>query len=123
MMNNECCKGLSEEECCGGNMNGGCGEGGCGTGGCCDDEDACGVESGMYVENCDIVQVNQPAPMFRGMTAYLKGKSEFVKIGLDDYRGKWVVLFFYPRDFTFICPTEIKGFAKMRGEFKNMNCE
>jgi len=33
-------------------------------------------------------------------------------ISLADYKGRWVVLFFYPRDFTFICPTELKEFAK-----------
>lgn len=48
--------------------------------------------------------------------AYCAG--EFVKGRLSDYRGKWVVLFFYPRDFTFVCPTEIKGFANKENEFK-----
>lgn len=36
-------------------------------------------------------------------------------------KGKWTVLFFYPLDFTFICPTEIKGFAKHEEEFKKLN--
>ena len=55
------------------------------------------------------VQVGQPAPEFA-----LKGvkDGEFVDVKLSDYRGKWVVLFFYPLDFTFVCPTEIQGFAK-----------
>src|SRR3989344_906101 len=35
------------------------------------------------------------------------------KISLSDYKGKWVVLFFYPADFTFVCPTEIKDFEKL----------
>ncbi|MBL0226048.1 MAG: peroxiredoxin [Geobacteraceae bacterium] len=48
---------------------------------------------------------------------------EFRKISLSDYRGKWVVLFFYPGDFTFVCPTEIKGFNKALGEFKAANTE
>lgn len=54
------------------------------------------------------VQVGQPAPDFA-----LKGvvDGEFVDVKLSDYRGKWVVLFFYPLDFTFVCPTEIRGFA------------
>ncbi|MFH1899034.1 MAG: peroxiredoxin, partial [Patescibacteria group bacterium] len=38
-----------------------------------------------------------------------------------DYKGKWVVLFFYPLDFTFVCPTEIRGFAKHEDEFKKAN--
>lgn len=46
---------------------------------------------------------------------------EFKKISLSDYRGKWVVLFFYPGDFTFVCPTEIKGFNKALTEFTAIN--
>ena len=48
---------------------------------------------------------------------------EFKKISLNDYRGKWVVLFFYPADFTFVCPTEIKGFNKSLAEFTKANAE
>jgi len=48
---------------------------------------------------------------------------EFKKINLADYRGKWVVLFFYPADFTFVCPTEIKGFSKALQEFRQANAE
>jgi peroxiredoxin (alkyl hydroperoxide reductase subunit C) len=51
--------------------------------------------------------------------AYHKGN--FVKGKLSDYTGKWVVLFFYPEDFTFVCPTEIKSFAKLHNEFENEN--
>jgi peroxiredoxin 2/4 len=43
------------------------------------------------------------------LEAYVNG--EIKKISLSDYKGKWIVLFFYPLDFTFVCPTEIKGFA------------
>lgn len=57
------------------------------------------------------------------MLAYQKGKDEFVRVSLSDYKGKWLVLFFYPRDFTFICPTEIKGFAKQEEEFRKLGCE
>ncbi len=48
-------------------------------------------------------------------------QGEVKKIQLSDYRGKWVVLFFYPLDFTFICPTEIEGFAKRESDFSNSN--
>lgn len=48
---------------------------------------------------------------------------EFKKISLSDYKGKWVVLFFYPADFTFVCPTEIKGFNKSLAEFSKANAE
>lgn len=62
-----------------------------------------------------MLKIGQPAPDFSAVTTYSKG--EFHQVGLKDYKGKWVVLFFYPRDFTFICPTEIKEFAATEGEF------
>lgn len=66
-------------------------------------------------------QVGQPAPIFEDMLTYHQG--EFRKISSHDYKGKWLVLFFYPRDFTFICPTEIEEFGKMYEDFKKLNCE
>jgi alkyl hydroperoxide reductase subunit AhpC len=48
---------------------------------------------------------------------------EFKKINLTDYRGKWVVLFFYPGDFTFVCPTELKGFNASLTEFVKANAQ
>ncbi len=44
-------------------------------------------------------------------------------INLSDLRGKWVLLFFYPLDFTFVCPTEIVSFNKALGDFRDRNCE
>jgi alkyl hydroperoxide reductase subunit AhpC len=60
------------------------------------------------------IQVGQIAPDFE-LDAVV-GK-EFKKVKLSDYRGKWVVLFFYPLDFTFVCPTEIKGFSERYQDF------
>jgi len=51
--------------------------------------------------------------------AYFAG--DFKKIRLNSYRGKWVVLFFYPLDFTFVCPTEIKEFARKEKEFNELD--
>jgi alkyl hydroperoxide reductase subunit AhpC len=48
---------------------------------------------------------------------------EFRKISLTDYRGKWLVLFFYPADFTMVCPTEIKGFNEALAKFNEMGAE
>src|SRR5512137_2613283 len=48
---------------------------------------------------------------------------KITKGNFADYRGKWLVLFFYPGDFTFVCPTEIKGFNKALGEFRSANTE
>ncbi len=53
--------------------------------------------------------------------AYFNNKE--VKIKLSDYKGKWVVLVFYPADFTFICPTELVELAKCYEEFKKLNAE
>ncbi|KAJ3211273.1 Lanosterol synthase (Oxidosqualene--lanosterol cyclase) [Entophlyctis luteolus] len=44
-------------------------------------------------------------------------------IALSDYQGKWLVLFFYPLDFTFVCPTEIIEFSERAKEFKNLGCD
>ncbi|MFQ5539823.1 MAG: peroxiredoxin [Candidatus Binatia bacterium] len=42
---------------------------------------------------------------------------------LNSYQGKWLVLFFYPADFTFICPTEVAGFSKKASEFRMEKAE
>jgi peroxiredoxin (alkyl hydroperoxide reductase subunit C) len=49
-------------------------------------------------------------------SAYLNGKE--VQIRSEDYRGKWHVIYWYPLDFTFICPTEIRGFQALLDEFR-----
>jgi alkyl hydroperoxide reductase subunit AhpC len=73
--------------------------------------------------------VGQKAPEFKG-TAVVGGDATslspanaFTQISIDDYKGKWVVLFFYPLDFTFVCPTEIEDFGKHYAKFKELNCE
>jgi len=45
------------------------------------------------------------------------------KVKLSDFRGKWLVLFFYPADFTFVCPTELSEMADYYEEFKKLNTE
>jgi len=64
--------------------------------------------------------VSATAPDFSG-EAYVNG--EFKKISLSDYKGKKVVLFFYPLDFTFVCPTEIVAFADQIEDFRKRNTE
>jgi alkyl hydroperoxide reductase subunit AhpC len=49
--------------------------------------------------------------------AYMPGVAEAAEVSLADYRGSWIVLFFYPRDFTFVCPTELVAFAELSHEF------
>ncbi len=58
--------------------------------------------------------VTQPAPDFKA-TALVNG--EFKEITLSQFKGKKVVLFFYPLDFTFVCPTEILAFSEAAKEF------
>lgn len=63
------------------------------------------------------VAVRKPAPGF-DEEAYVRDNAGPTRIRLEDYRGSWVVLFFYPRDFTFVCPTEIQAFAALNQEFE-----
>jgi peroxiredoxin (alkyl hydroperoxide reductase subunit C) len=69
-------------------------------------------------------RVGQPAPDFNleAVVSKESGK-EFGQVSLRDFRGKWLVLFFYPADFTFVCPTEIKGFNESIETFKKLNAE
>ncbi|WP_439096664.1 redoxin domain-containing protein [Geobacter sulfurreducens] len=62
--------------------------------------------------------VGEPAPAFSLEAVVNK---EFKRVNLADYRGKWVVLFFYPGDFTFVCPTEIRGFNAAVDRFTELN--
>jgi peroxiredoxin (alkyl hydroperoxide reductase subunit C) len=63
-----------------------------------------------------IVKVGTPAPLFRA-EGYCRGESDPIRVDLAAYRGRWVVLFFYPRDFTFVCPTELNAFAELEDTF------
>ncbi len=64
--------------------------------------------------------VGKKAPAFKG-DAVING--DIKQISLADFKGKWKVLFFYPLDFTFVCPTEITAFSDKIEMFKKMNCE
>ncbi len=64
--------------------------------------------------------VTNPAPDFEA-TAVADG--EFKTIKLSDLKGKWVYLFFYPLDFTFVCPTEIIAFSEAHARFKELGVE
>jgi len=71
------------------------------------------------------VQVGKQAPHFE-VQAYDRTKdgtdAQFTTCKLSDLGGKWVCLYFYPLDFTFVCPTEIVAFNKAVGEFSDRNC-
>lgn len=62
------------------------------------------------------VRIGQKAPEFT--TPALKGR-EITELSLSDYAGQWVVLFFYPMDFTFVCPTELVEFSEAAEDFED----
>jgi peroxiredoxin (alkyl hydroperoxide reductase subunit C) len=68
------------------------------------------------------LRVGAMAPDFKAQ-AFIAGQSSFKEVGLRDFQGKWVCLFFYPLDFTFVCPTELRSFAQHEAEFKELGCQ
>lgn len=65
------------------------------------------------------VLVGKEAPNFKTKCV---SKNEYKDIELKDLRGKYVILFFYPLDFTFVCPTELHAFQDALEEFSKNNC-
>jgi len=61
-------------------------------------------------------RLNEPAPAF-------KAKTTHGERSLADYKGKWLILFSHPADFTPVCSTEFMAFAKLHDQFKAKNCE
>lgn len=70
--------------------------------------------------NTTFPAISKLAPEFKGQ-AVING--HFKDIQLSDYKGKYVVLFFYPLDFTFVCPTELIAFNEKLEEFQKLNTE
>ena len=66
--------------------------------------------------------VGKPAPDFT-METVLGDGEQFGTASLSDYRGKWLVLFFYPLDFTFVCPTEITALSDSASIFQDLDTE
>lgn len=81
----------------------------CGSGACCDES-----------SSNDCAMVGDKAPIFEAEA--LVGK-DFKNISSVDYKGKWILLFFYPLDFTFVCPTELLELNKRYKEFEELNCQ
>lgn len=69
---------------------------------------------------CSKAFIGKPAPDF---SADAVVDNDFKKVSLSDYKGKYVVLFFYPLDFTFVCPTEIIAFSDRAEEFNAINTQ
>lgn len=67
------------------------------------------------------VLVQKPAPEFKAQAVMPDGS--FKEVSLADYKGKYVILFFYPLDFTFVCPTEIIAFSDSAAEFEKLGVQ
>ncbi|MDW8479189.1 MAG: peroxiredoxin [Xanthomonadales bacterium] len=71
-----------------------------------------------------MIQIGEKLPPFR-LKAVIDSEPAraFAEIGHDSYPGQWLCLLFYPKDFTFVCPTELKGFAELEGQFRERGCQ
>lgn len=67
-----------------------------------------------------MIKIGQKIPDFQ-LDAFVN--NEIKKVNLKDYRGQWLILIFYPADFTFVCPTELEEAADLYPEFKKINAE
>jgi alkyl hydroperoxide reductase subunit AhpC len=72
-----------------------------------------------------LAKVGQPAPSFTlpSTKDATSPKNLGKEVGLSDYRGKWLIFFFYPLDFTFVCPTEILALSDRLDEFAELDAE
>ncbi len=68
------------------------------------------------------VLVGRKAPYF-STKAVINGGTIVQDFSLEQFKGKYVVLFFYPKDFTFVCPTELHAFQEKLEEFNTRDCE
>lgn len=83
------------------------------------DQDCCKTDC-CETDCCPVLQVGKKAPDFL-MEGYFKGDKK--RYSLADCKGKWTLLFFYPLDFTFVCPTELVELSKRHKEFEELNTQ
>jgi alkyl hydroperoxide reductase subunit AhpC len=69
-----------------------------------------------------MLTVGDAFPKFNVQACVSLEKNGFQAITNDTYKGKWTVFLFYPKDFTFVCPTELVEFGKKHKEFADRNC-
>lgn len=72
-----------------------------------------------------LAKVGEPAPAFKlkSTKGATSAKNLGAEISLSDYKGKWLIFFFYPLDFTFVCPTEIRALSDRLPEFQALDTE
>jgi peroxiredoxin (alkyl hydroperoxide reductase subunit C) len=83
---------------------------------CCNNENksgCCGDTNEHVKIGAKMIELDMPALI----------ENDVNKISLTDYKGKWYVLFFYPANFTFVCPTELEELANMYDKFRAIDCE
>jgi alkyl hydroperoxide reductase subunit AhpC len=68
-------------------------------------------------------RILEPAPDFKARAATGPGAPDVREVSLADYAGRWLVLFFYPRDFTSVCPTEVVEFSKRARELAALGAD
>jgi len=78
------------------------------------------VAARCFFEEQELPLVGNKAPDFTAQGVY---DQEFTTVSLEQYRGRYLILFFYPLDFTFVCPTEITAFSDRHAEFAALNCD
>lgn len=74
------------------------------------------------MELFEYAKVGEPAPYFEMLTTKNLDTLDEV-VTLEDYKGQWLILFFYPLDFTFVCPTEILALSDRYEEFREINAD
>lgn len=72
------------------------------------------------ITSSNFIKVGDQAPDFSATAVH---EQEFKQVRLSDFLGKYVILLFYPLDFTFVCPTEIMAFSDMHSKFLSLNTE
>lgn len=70
-----------------------------------------------------MLTVGDRFPNFKAKACVGASKESLTEINSDQYQGRWVAYFFYPKDFTFVCPTEIVEFNKRLRDFKDRDCD
>jgi len=71
-----------------------------------------------------MLSVGQKFPQFKAKATVSNDiKNAFIDVSNDTFKGKWLVAFFWPKDFTFVCPTEIAEFGKLNKEFNDRDAK
>jgi len=80
----------------------------------------CSESMCQVTRSSKVARVKHPAPAWEAASVV---NGEIVQLGLKDFKGKFLVMVFYPKDFTFVCPTELLAFSDRSGDFKELGAE